>query len=419
MPSHKVDIANYQMKTERETFLSGKMKMSVAEFIALSASTMMLTALGIDIMLPAFTELRQHFGLGSESTAPSQIISFFFLGQIVQVVFGALSDRYGRLAILHVGFPLYIIGGIAATFAPSLSWMLAARFLAGMGASAVFMITIAGVRDRFVGDQMAKTMSLIFTIFLFTPIVAPFLGMAILSVASWQIVFLTPPLFAIAIFLWSLRLEESLPTEQRRSLKWKSVRQSIRQVVCNKTFVRYTIITILLFTALSSYVASSEHIVGTIYGVPKLFPWIFAGIGLLMSVCALLNSRLAIRYGTRRSIKGLIILYTAIGTFLLLWTLMNGDPPDIFTFFICIALMLAINLAIEPNGSALALEPMGEMAGMASSIYGTLFFSIGSSLGSVISLLLVDGVFPLVISFFVIGILSLILVFSDQTSTHE
>jgi MFS transporter, DHA1 family, multidrug resistance protein len=407
-------MISHQSHADGETVREYRMKMSAGEFISLCASTMMLTALGIDIMLPAFAELRQHLGLKHDSTAPAQIISFFFMGQIVQIFFGALSDRYGRLAILRVGFPLYIIGGVAATFAPTLPLMLAARFLAGVGASAVFMTTIAGVRDRFVGNQMARTMSLIFTIFLFTPIVAPFLGIAILSVASWQMVFLTPPLFAVVIFIWSLRLEESLPVEKRSLLKWANVRQSILNVVGNRTFLRYTIITTMLFTALSSYVASSEHIVGTIYGRPELFAWIFAGIGLLMSLCSLLNSRLSIRYGAQQSIRGLLVAYTAIATFLLIWTLVVGDPPEMTIFFICVALMLAINLAIEPNSSALALEPMGQMAGMASSIYGTLFFSVGASVGSVISLLLVDTVLPLVLSFFGIGLLSLALVLKGQ-----
>lgn len=413
-PLSDIDVADRVKNVNGEPVHKKKMKMRSGEFIALSASTMMLTALGIDIMLPAFAQLRQHFGLAAESTAPAQIISFFFMGQIVQVVFGALSDRFGRLAILRIGFPLYIIGGVAATFAPALPLMLVARFLAGVGASAVFMTTIAGVRDRFVGNQMARIMSLIFTIFLFTPVIAPFLGIAILSVASWQIVFLTPPLFAVLVFLWSLRLEESLPPAQRRSLKWNSVIQSIRSVTTNKTFLRYTITTTLLFSVLSTYVASSEHIVGTIYGKPELFAWIFAGIGLLMSFCALLNARLSTKYGAKKSLRRLLTIYTIVAAFLLVWTLALGDPPDMTIFFSCLALMLAINLAIEPNSSALALEPMGDMAGMASSIYGTLFFSVGASLGSVISYLLVDSVLPLVISFFVIAILSLTLVFSDK-----
>jgi DHA1 family bicyclomycin/chloramphenicol resistance-like MFS transporter len=388
--------------------------MKPAEFIALSACTMMLTALGIDIMLPVFGEIREYFKLPPESTATAQIIGFFFMGQIAQIFFGALSDRYGRLAILRVGFPLYIIGGIAAAFAPSLAFMFAARFLAGMGASAVFMSTIAGVRDRFVGDRMAHIMSLVFTIFLFTPVVAPFLGMAILSVSSWKMVFLTPPLFAVFVFIWSLRLEESLPPEKRIVLNWSSIMHSIRKVVGNSTFLRYTSITTLLFTALSSYVASSEHIVGEIYGRPELFPWIFAGIGLGMAMCTLINSRLSSRYGARRTIRGLLLLYTLVAGLLLVFTLGFGDPPALLVLFIPVGLLMAINLAIEPNSSALAMEPMGNMAGIASAVYGTFFFFIGASLGTVISNLLVHTVFPLVISFFVIGVITLLLVFGDK-----
>jgi len=390
------------------------MKMRRAEFIVLSACTMALTALGIDIMLPAFGQLRVYLGLSHDSTETSKIISFFFMGQVAQIVFGVLSDRYGRLAILRIGFPLYIIGGVAAAFAPSLDLMLAARFVAGVGASAVFMTTIAGVRDRFVGDQMARIMSLIFTIFLFTPVLAPFLGVAIMSIASWKMVFLTPPLFAVIVFIWSLRLEESLPREKRISLNWSVIGASLRKVLRHRTFLRYTGITTLLFTALSSYVASSEHIIGDIYGRPKLFPWIFAGMGLLMSMCSLLNSRLSIKYGARRSIRWLLSFYAVIGSALLLCTFLLGDPPDMRLFFTGVTLMLAINLAVEPNSSALALEPMGDVAGVASSVYGTVFFFFGATLGSVISQLMRSGVLPLALGFFVLGLIAVFLVFTDQ-----
>lgn len=393
---------------------SNSLKMKPAEFIALSACTMMLTALGIDIMLPAFGGVRQHFGLPPESTAPAQIISFFFMGQIVQIVFGALSDRFGRLPILRVGFPLYIISGFAVAFAPSLELMLAARFVAGMGASAVFMTTIASVRDRFVGDEMARVMSLVLTIFLFTPVYAPFLGTVILEVGSWQTVFLAPPIFAGIVFLWSFRLEESLPPEQRSSLDWTTIGRAIGRVMSNRTFLRYTIIVTLLFTALSSYVASSEHIVGDIYKRPELFAWIFAGIGLLMSFCALLNSRLSMKYGARIAIKWLLLIYTLVACVLFVFTVVTDDPPNMAVFFVCLGVMLAINLAVEPNGSALALQPLGDMAGIAASIYGTCFFFVGAALGSVINFLLVDSVFALVISFFIIGMLAVFLVLSDR-----
>lgn len=384
--------------------------MKPAEYITLSACTMMLTALGIDIMLPALGELRRHFGLDPNSPATSNIIVFFFMGQVAQLVFGIFSDRFGRLAILRIGFPLYIIGGLVATYANSLGMMCAARFVAGMGASAVFTTTIAGVRDRFAGDQMARTMSLILTIFLFTPIFAPFLGMLILSISSWQMVFLTPPVFGLLIFIWSFRLEESLPLALRTGLNWKSLKSSIGLVTGNRTFLRYTAITTLLFSALSSYVSSSERLMGEVYGRPALFPWIFAAIGLGMSVCTLINSRLSMRWGAKRAIRSLLLIYTVIAGILLLIAVLSNYQPGITVFFCGTGILLAINLAIEPNSSALALEPLGQMAGLAASVYGTLFFFIGSMTGAVISQFMQHSVMPLVISFFTIGVLSLLLV---------
>jgi MFS transporter, DHA1 family, multidrug resistance protein len=390
------------------------MKMKQGEFIALSACTMTLTALGIDIMLPAFAALREHFGLPPESTMPAQIISFFFMGQVAQIVFGTLSDRFGRLAILKVGFPLYIIGGLAAAFAPGIGLMLAARFVAGVGASAVFTTTIAGVRDRFVGDEMARIMSLVFTIFLFTPVVAPFLGIAILSVGSWQMVFLTPPLFAVVVFVWSLRLEESLPKDQRIVLNWSGVSGSIRDVITNKTFMRYTMITTVLFAALSSYVASSEHIIGDIYGRPELFPWIFGGMGLVMSLCSLMNSRLSSKFGARKSINSLLMVYMSAAVLLLLTAMVLGDPPPMPLFFGAIIVLMSVNLMIEPNSSALALEPLGKVAGIAASVYGTIFFAIGALAGAVISAWMTTGVYPLVVSYVVFGVVGVMLAFSNK-----
>ena len=391
------------------------MKMKPAEFIALSACTMMLTALGIDIMLPVFGELREYFHLDANSTATGQIVVFFFLGQSAQIVFGALSDRFGRLAILRIGFPLYIISGIAATYAPTLGLMFAARFVAGVGASAVFMTTIASVRDRFVGDEMARIMSLIFTVFLSTPVFAPFLGLAILHVASWRMVFLTPPLFAVIVFIWSLRLEESHPKEKRSELKWNSIIQSIKNVLRNKIFLRYTTITTILFAGLSSWVSSSEHIISEIYKSPGLFAWIFAATGLFMSACTLTNSRLSSKFGAKRTLQWLLIFYTLVATILLVYAISFSDPPPMIIFFIAVALLMGTNLAIEPNSSSLAMEPMGNTAGIASAVYGTLFFFIGAALGSVISNLMKEDVFPIILGFFVIGILALTLAFGDSS----
>ena len=132
-----------------------------------------------------------------------------------------------------------------------------------------------------------------------------------------------------------------------------------------------------------------------------------------MSIGSFMNSRLAAKYGARATLRWLLIVYTVVGALLLAFTFIFGDPPDMTFFFVAVGLMMAINLAVEPNSSALAMEPMGNMAGMASSIYGTSFFFVGASLGSVISRLMVHSVLPLVVSFFLIGVVTILLVVSD------
>jgi len=386
--------------------------MRSGEFISLSASTMMLTALGIDVMLPAFAGLRVHFGLQDNPGATAQIVSFFFLGQIAQLLFGVLSDRVGRLVILRTGFPLYIAGGVVAAFAPTFEIMLIARFVAGVGASAVFMTTIAGIRDRYAGDEMARILSLVFTIFLFTPVLAPFLGMFLLKIASWQAVFLSAPVFAVIVFCWSFRLEESLSKQNRTALKWSTVKASLQAVLTNRTFLRYTAVTTLLFTGLSSWVGSSERIVGEFYQRPDLFPWVFGGIGLFMAGCALMNSRLSVCLGAQKVIRILLIVYTAVALLLLISTCWLGDPPPMVLFFIAVAALLGINLAVEPNSSALALEPMGDKAGVASSVYGTLFFAVGAAAGAVVSGQLKHGLIALIVAFLLIGLAATLLAFA-------
>lgn len=193
--------------------------MRPAEFIVMMAFIMLLTAVAIDIMLPSFgARPRAYFGLSETSNATSQIVTFFFMGQVGQLAFGPLADRYGRLSVLRVGFVLYIGGCIAAAFAPSLNFIFAARFVVGLGAAALSVGAVTSVRDRFTGDKMARTMSLIMTIFLFVPIIAPIVGAFILSISSWHVVFLTPALIGIAVFVWSFRLRESPPPERRLSL---------------------------------------------------------------------------------------------------------------------------------------------------------------------------------------------------------
>ena len=260
------------------------------EIIVFTSCSMVLTALGIDIMLPAFADVRRHFAVGNDVAQTDRLVTFFFMGQIMQIVFGYLTDKMGRLPILRFGIILYIVSGFATVYAPSLNWMFFFRFISGMGAAAVFMTSIASVRDRYAGDEMARVMSLVLTLFLFTPVIAPSLGAVILSYYSWKL-------------------------------------------------------------------ATASVLLG-----------------------------------------GVLLL---------------GNPPPMVYLFVMIALLMAFTTAGDPNSGALALEFMGENAGLAAAVDGTIFFFIGSGIGAVISSQLTNGVLPLAIGAVVASLISVILVFGD------
>ena len=190
-------------------------RMKTPEFIGLLATISALTALAIDLMLPTFGDVREYYDLAPDSSATARIVTLFFLGFAGQIFFGPLSDRFGRLAIMRAGFGLYVIGCLGSAFAPSLDLMLLARLLWGVGAGALQVSALAMIRDRFHGDEMARILSFVLMVFLIIPIIAPVLGKAVLSVSSWRVVFLVPLVVAVGVFVWSLRLVESLPAPNR------------------------------------------------------------------------------------------------------------------------------------------------------------------------------------------------------------
>lgn len=384
------------------------------EIIVFTSCSMVLTALGIDIMLPAFADLRSHFSIVDETAQTDKLISYFFMGQITQIIFGYLTDKMGRLPILRFGVILYIISGFATVYAPSIEWMFVFRFVSGMGAAAVLMTSIASIRDRYAGDEMARIMSLVLTLFLFTPIVAPALGAFVLRFYSWKWVFLIPPTFAVIVFVWSFRINESHPKEARTHSTIKDLLPKLKYIITDWHFLRYTVIAMFLFSILSSYVSSSERIIGEIYKSPELFPIIFGAIGVLMAVLSLSNSFFTKRFGAKKTLRVILLMYLCVSVMLLFCTVFLGNPPPMIYFFVLIALLMAFTTAGDPNSSAMALEFMGDNAGLAASVYGTIFFFIGSGIGAIISNQLTTGVFPLAIGAVILSFFSVVLAFSDK-----
>jgi DHA1 family bicyclomycin/chloramphenicol resistance-like MFS transporter len=207
---------------------------------------------------------------------------------------------------------------------------------------------------------------------------------------------------------------ETHTKQARANVNIKTTLPKIKEILTDWHFMRYISIATLIFSILSSYVSSSERIVGEIYQSPALFPFIFAAIGCLMAVFSFGNSYITKRFGAKKTLRNLLLAYFGVSTLLLISNVFIGNPPPMTFFFGLIAILMALTTAADPNSSAMALEFLGDNAGVAASIYGTIFFFIGSAIGSLISTQLIDGVLPLAICAVIFSGVSVGLAFSDN-----
>jgi len=375
------------------------------QFTALLASIMALGALGIDSMLPVFDEIRLHFGLAQNDTSVAQIVTVYFLGMACgQIFYGPFTDRFGRKPVLYVGLAVYSLGALGAALSPTLPLILLSRFIWGIGAAGGRVVATAVIRDVYEGEEMARAMSFIMAVFITVPILAPSLGAGIAALGPWQIVFWFSAAYGIAVAAWSARLGETLAVAGRRPLQFQPVVAAIRQVVTTPQSIGYALAMTFLFGAFSSYLASSELIVGEIYGRQGLFPFIFGGAAAVMGSAMLANAKLVGRLGVNRTVLIAISGYSTLAIGLLAITVLTDGKPPFWLAIIGITMVLVMHATMIPNLNTIALEPLGNIAGMGSGVIGTISLAGGAVLGTVIDRSLSGTITPLVIGFAVYGL---------------
>jgi len=381
--------------------------LSRRHFTAMLSMIMAMGALAIDLMLPAFDEIREHFGLSSDSTRTAQIVTTFFLGMaIAQLFYGPLADRFGRKPVLYAGFAIYGIGTLGALFSPSLDLLLVSRFIWGVGAAGPRVVAVSIVRDSFSGEQMSKAMSYIMAVFIMVPILAPAVGAGLIAVFPWQSVFGFCLVFVTVMALWARALPETLDPANRLPIDRTAITTAIREVVTHRHTFGYTMAMTMTFGAFSSYLASSERIFGEIYGKPDQFPFIFGGAAAVMGVGILINARLVERIGARRMVHIVLLSYVAVAVIWSAVTRAGGGNPSLWVFVAGLLLMLSFHALLIPNFNTIAMLPMGHIAGTASAVVGTLSLAGGALIGSVIDSQFEDSVSPLVFGFAILGALA-------------
>lgn len=375
------------------------------EFVALVALMTSLVALSIDAMLPALTTIGAELGARQANDA-QLILSALFLGlALAQMIYGPLSDSVGRKPAIYLGFALFIAGCLLSALATSFNAMLVGRFLQGIGAAGPRIVTIAIVRDQYEGRAMARIMSSVMAVFILVPALAPGLGQIILLVASWRAIFgMFLGVAVIAVVWFALRQPESLLPARRASFSLRRIAGAVREVCAHRVALAYTIAAGLIFGALVGYLTSAAQIFQGQYGLGERFPLYFAVLALAIGLASYVNSRLVMRYGmtllSGAAVTGLAAL--SLGFFGIALAA-AGDPPlwslmaYLVPAFFCLGILFG-------NFNALAMEPLGHVAGVAASVIGSLTTFISLLLGTLIGRSYDGTVLPLVGGFAILGL---------------
>ncbi|WP_026613992.1 multidrug effflux MFS transporter [Ensifer aridi] len=376
------------------------------QFIALMAMLMSINAISIDIMLPGLQEIGASLGVIDENDR-QYVISAYLIGMgCAQLFFGPLSDRFGRKAPLLGGLGLYGVCALAIVFVPTFSALLALRFVQGIGAAATRVVTVSIVRDVFGGRQMAEIMSLVMMVFMIVPVIAPSIGQLIMLFSEWHMIFVVITLFAAAVAASvALRLRETLAPAHRRAFTAKVIANGFRIVLTNRLALFYTLATSVLLGALFGFVNSAQQILVGVYGLGIWFPAVFAAFAGMMALASFTNSRLVQRFGMR-ALSHAALLGFALASFV--WMSVSLMGPLSLPLFIVLhgAAMFQFGL-IAANFNAMAMEPLGHVAGTASSVLGFTQTIGGALIGALIGQAFDGSVTPLAVGFFTVGVVAL------------
>ncbi|WP_375261236.1 multidrug effflux MFS transporter [Palleronia sp.] len=385
--------------------------LSYVEFVAMIAFLMALNAAAIDILVPALTTIGESYGIG-DSNARQFVITSYVLGfGAAQVVYGPLVDRFGRRPILIAGLLIYMIGAFGSVWAPSYNALLAMRLVQGIGAASTRVVATALVRDRFEGARMASVMSLVMMVFMIMPIVAPNIGALVLAFGDWHELGIVMALFGVVALVWTaIRLPETLDPADRRPLTGKGVAEAFRIVVSNRMAASYTAAMAAFFGVLFAFINQAEQIYTRTYGLGESFTLYFSLVAGFMAASSFANSRLTRRFGVRRLSQTALVAFIILGGIHLGLAIAFGGATPFPLFMVMFIMTMCCFGFVPPNLNALAMQPMGHVAGVASAVLGCAQTLGGGILGGAVAYLYDGTLVPLLSGFLGLSILALALV---------
>lgn len=385
---------------------------SFAEFVAIISFTMGLMSLSIDNLLPAFGAIQASFGIADANEMQLLITAYMVAFALMQIFYGPLSDIIGRRPALMIGLAVYCVGTVIAIFAPSFGLLLTARAIQGAGGAAIRVLVVAIVRDRYSGREMARVMSLIFMVFIVVPVFAPAIGSLFLWLGGWRLIFISMlVLAAMVVTGFALRMPETLHPEYRFPFSLRRIWDGALQTATTRTSFGYATAIGLTMGVLFGYLNSSQQIFQTeVYGLGPLFPLAFGAIAAVLGGASYTNARLVRRLGMRRLSHFGNCAFILVAALLLGLSLLFAGRPPLTLFGPLLAAALFLMSLMATNFNAMAMEPLGAIAGTASSVIGVYTSLSGALLGLLLGQAFNGTVIPLGVGYLVLGVLVLLVV---------
>ncbi|WP_300542166.1 multidrug effflux MFS transporter [Maricaulis sp.] len=386
----------------------------LTELVALLVAMTAVVALAIDMMLPALDDIAGDLGVVEANDQQFVITSYLAGFGAAQLIYGPLSDRYGRKLVIQCALAFFLLTSLICTLSPSYDLLLIARFFQGAAAAACRVIAVAIARDVSSGRRMAEIMSMVMTAFMAVPVLAPSIGQIILSFAPWRWVFAFLMVFGAGLMVWlHVRLPETLHPEFRVPLKLKSTLSAFMETTRHRLMMGYTLAAMPFFGGLYGFLGTSQQVFVDHYGLSdNAFPVAFAVIAGGIGLTSYANSRLVMRIGQRRLSHGALVAFTLISA--VHAAILMAGVDNLYIFLVLLAAAMAFLGLIAANFSALAMEPVGHIAGTASAAYGFMTGVVGALIGSVIGQMYNGTAVPLIAAQAVLAALALVLVFVTE-----
>ncbi|QBA64136.1 multidrug effflux MFS transporter [Muriicola soli] len=382
---------------------------SQLEFVGLMAALMSIAALALDALLPALDLIGRD--IGTTSLAQNQLlITLFFLGLgIGPLLFGPVSDSVGRKPVVYVGFALFIGASLLCVYAPTFEIMIVGRILQGIALSAPRTISVAMIRDRYSGDQMARILSFVVVVFILVPIVAPTLGKWVLDAMGWEAIFHFQVIFALLVGIWFWRRQpETLAPKNRNSFRLNVFINGYRELLNYRQTMVFTFIWGFITGSFLVYLSTAQQVFEDQYLMKESFPYIFACLAITIGTATLLNGTLVLRFGMLRLVTIALAFYILVPLLYVIAFYGQENPP----YWVALAFFgmqfFAVGF-IFGNLRALAMEPLGHIAGIGSALTGCLATLMAVPISAYIGSFVSDSIFPIFLGFLCCGILAYLL----------